>query len=555
MKDAIMAQAAMALDQGWTGVLGLRKRWGQVGPYFFTDREELKELELEPKYCLAKTIRSMIENAPDLRVAAVVRGCDARALRELEKMEVIDSHQTHLIGLACSHEQAEECNCEKPVYDTFSCVGCWKCMEACPEEALERINACPILVPSEWNEGLSKRKAIYIPFPQAVPQKATRDSEHCLKIKGVMDCKGCEGVCEAEAILQEEEEEILEIDVGSIIVATGYDVMDPTPMKQFGYGKYPNVFTSLEFERLNNATGPTSGQILMRDENGAFTRSPESVAIIHCVGSRDENFHEYCSRVCCMYALKYGHLLKDKVGHHVKIFDYYIDMRCFGKGYEEFYQRCQKEGITFVRGKPAEITRQAEIPREEGKLVVIGEDTLLGKRYRNPVDMVILCAAMQAREDAADVGRVFGVSIGADGFFLEEHPKLGPLNTATDGVFLAGACQAPRDIPDTVSQASGAAAKALELSARGKVQVSPTISWIDPEVCAGCQTCVGLCAYSAIEFDEVRKISVVNDALCKGCGSCSGFCPSGAAQVKHFNERQVFAELEGIVDALAEVGV
>jgi heterodisulfide reductase subunit A len=255
-----------------------------------------------------------------------------------------------------------------------------------------------------------------------------------------------------------------------------------------------------------------------------------------------------------MYALKYGHLLKDKVGHHTKIFDFYIDMRCFGKGYEEFFRRCQEEGIHFIRGKPAEITDQAEVKEEEGKLIVIGEDTLLGRKYRQPVDMVILCAAMESRSDTAEVGRVFGVNQGADGFFLEEHPKLGPLNTATDGVFLAGSCQGPKDIPDTVAQASGAAAKSLALAARGKVEISSTISWIDPDLCAGCQTCIGLCAYTAIAFDERRGISVVNEALCKGCGSCAGFCPSGAAQVRHFNEKQVFAEIDGILDALAAVG-
>jgi heterodisulfide reductase subunit A len=385
--------------------------------------------------------------------------------------------------------------------------------------------------------------------------EARREAHRCLNCGVCCECMECVRACEAKAIDHTMEPEIREIQVGSIVVATGYDLLDPTPMKQFGYGKYPNVMTSLEFERLNNATGPTGGQILMRDGEGAFTTPPESVAIIHCVGSRDENYHEYCSRVCCMYALKYGHLLKDKVGHHIKVYDYYIDMRCFGKGYEEFYRRCQEEGIQFIRGKPAEITGQALTPEEEGKLVVIGEDTLAGKRYRNPVDMVILCAAMEARKDALDVGRVFGINQGADGFFLEEHPKLGPLNTATDGVYLAGACQGPKDIPDTVSQASGAAAKALELSARGEVEISPTISWIDPDVCAGCQTCIGLCAYGAIEFDERRGVSVVNEALCKGCGSCAGFCPSGAAQVKHFNERQVFAELEGIMDALSEVGL
>jgi len=384
--------------------------------------------------------------------------------------------------------------------------------------------------------------------------KAKAEALRCLNCGICCECMECVKACEPKAIDHNMSPEIREIEVGSIIVATGYDLMDPTPMKQFGYGRYPNVFTSLEFERLNNATGPTDGKILMRDENGKFTRPPESVAIIHCVGSRDENYHEYCSRVCCMYALKYGHLIKDKVGHHTRIYDYYIDMRCFGKGYEEFFRRCQEEGITFIRGKPAEITDEAFTEQEEGKLIVIGEDTLLGRRFRTPVDMVILCSAMEAREDAPDLGRVLGINQGADGFFLEEHPKLGPLNTAADGVFLAGACQGPKDIPDTVAQASGAAAKALELATRGVVEVSPTISWIDPNICAGCQTCSGLCAYNAIDFDERRGVSVVNEALCKGCGSCAAFCPSGAVQVKHFSEKQIFAEIDGIMDALAEVG-
>jgi len=386
-------------------------------------------------------------------------------------------------------------------------------------------------------------------------EQAKAEAKRCLECGVCSECYQCVEACQPKAIDHSMKPEVREIEVGTIIVATGYDLMDPGPMKQFGYGRLPNVLTSLEFERLNNATGPTKGQILMRNGRGEFTSPPESVAIIHCVGSRDENYHEYCSRVCCMYALKYGHLIKDKVGHHARVHDYYIDMRCFGKGYEEFYRRCQEEGIQFVRGKPAEVTNRAIAPEEKGKLIVIGEDTLIGKRYRTPVDMVVLCAAMEARSNAADVGRVFGINQGADRFFLEEHPKLGPLNTATDGVFLAGACQGPKDIPDTVSQASGAAAKALALAARGEVEVSPTISWINPDVCAGCQTCIGLCVYTAIEFDERRKVSVVNEALCKGCGSCAGFCPSGAAQVRHFNERQVFAEIEGLISSWATVGM
>jgi len=339
------------------------------------------------------------------------------------------------------------------------------------------------------------------------------------------------------------QEQEVEVKVGTIVLATGFDIMDPTPLQQYGYGRFPEVYTGLEFERLNNAVGPTGGQILMK--NG---QRPASIGIVHCVGSRDINFHEYCSRVCCMYALKYGHLIKEKAGHDTQVYNFYIDMRCFGKGYEEFYRRLQEEGITFVRGRPAEITDEAIDSREEGKLIIIGEDTLLGRRLRVPVDMVVLCTAMEARKNAPEVARIFGISQGGDGFFLEEHPKLGPMTTATDGIFLAGSCQGPKDIPDAVSHAAGAAGQALALATRGKVEIPSATSWIDPDVCAGCQTCIQLCPYSAIEFDERRGVSEVNEALCKGCGSCSGFCPSGAARTKHFTTKQVFAEIEGILD-------
>ncbi len=376
---------------------------------------------------------------------------------------------------------------------------------------------------------------------------AQKEAQRCLNCGGCCECMACVQACEAKAIDHTQQPEEIEVKVGSIILATGYDILDPTPMKNYGYGSFANVFTALEFERMSNATGPTDGKILIRDEMGRFSRPPQSVALLHCIGSRDVNYHEYCSRVCCMYALKYTHLIKEKVGHDTRVYDFYIDMRCFGKGYEEFYRRCQEEGTIFIRGKVAEVTDRAVVAREEGKLIAIGEDTLLGRNIRVPVDMVVLCTAIQARADARDVGRVFGVNQGSDGFFLEEHPKLGPLNTATDGVFLCGCCQKPMDIPDTVSQASGAAAKALSLATLGKVEVPPTISWIDPDLCIGCQVCIGLCPYSAITFDERRRISVVNPAVCKGCGSCSGFCPSGAARSRHFKSRQIFAEIDGLM--------
>jgi heterodisulfide reductase subunit A len=422
----------------------------------------------------------------------------------------------------------------KPRYiDETLCTGCGLCMEKCPRKA-----------ESEFEEGLAPRKAIYRNSPQSVPNKPVIDREACIWFtKG--KCGACQKNCPSGAIDFDQTETVFPVEVGAIILATGYDTLDPTPLVPYGFGRYPEVYTGLQFERLNNAVGPTGGRIVMKDG-----RTPESVAIIHCVGSRDVNHHEYCSRVCCMYALKYAHLIKDKVGHHAKVYNFYIDLRCFGKGYEEFSRRVQEEGVTLVRGRPAEVTDQAQSPGEEGKLVVAVEDTLLGERLRVPVDMVVLCTAMEPRKDAAEVARVFGISQGLDRFFLEEHPKLGPVSTATDGIFLAGTCQGPKDIPDAVSHASGAAAQALGLAVRGTVSISPTVSFINPDLCTGCKACISLCAYSAIDFDERRGVSVIREAMCKGCGSCAGHCPSGAAQIRHFGERQVFSELEGLLGLL-----
>ena len=373
---------------------------------------------------------------------------------------------------------------------------------------------------------------------------AQSDAGKCLNCGGCCECKLCVDACKAKAIDHDIKDEREIIDVGSIIIATGFDPLDPTPMTQYGYGKYANVFTNLEFERLSNATGPTLGKLLKRDlkDRMKFTEPPKSVAILHCIGSRDINYHEYCSRTCCMYALKYAHLLKDKCGHSTMVYNFYIDMRCFGKGYEEFYKKVQSEGVRMIRGKVGSIT---EAPN--GMLTVVAEDTLSCRMLEIEVDMAILCTAMEPRSNAQDVMRKFGIGIGADGFFQEEHPKLAPVSTPSSGVFLAGACQGPKDIPDTVAQAKGAAAECMALSAKGIVEVPPMISYIDPDVCVGCQVCIVLCPYSAIEFDYFNAISVVNSAVCKGCGSCAGHCPSGAAKVRHFTDQQIFAEIDGLL--------
>ena len=375
--------------------------------------------------------------------------------------------------------------------------------------------------------------------------EAKKEASRCLDCGGCCECKLCISACEAKAINHEMEDKVEEIEVGSIIVATGFDPLDPTPIHQYGYGKYANVFTNLEFERLSNATGPTKGKLLKRDpmDRLKFTEPPKSVAILHCIGSRDKNYHEYCSRTCCMYALKYAHLLKDKCGHDTEVYNFYIDMRCFGKGYEEFYKRVQSEGVRMIRGKAS------RVDEKDGILTVTAEDTLSDRMLKVPVEMVILCTAMEARSDANEVARIFGISTGSDGFFQEEHPKLEPVSTPTSGVFLAGVCQGPKDIPDTVAQAKGAAAECLALSASGKVSVAPMISSIDPDICIGCQVCIGLCAYSAIEFNALKGISVVNEAVCKGCGSCAAYCPSGAAQIRHFTNKQIFAEIDGLLAA------
>ena len=390
-------------------------------------------------------------------------------------------------------------------------------------------------------ERVKNYKEIELGFSE---EQARAEAARCVDCGGCCECKLCLNECKAGAIDHDMTDKKETIDVGSIIIATGFDPMNPSKMTQYGYGKYRNVFTNIEFERLSNATGPTSGKLRKRDMKDPlkFTDAPKSVAILHCIGSRDINHHEYCSRTCCMYALKYAHLLKDKCGHDTEIYNFYIDMRCFGKGYEEFYKKVQSEGVKMIRGKAGSISEDAD-----GMLTVKGEDTLSNRLIEIKVEMVILCTAMEARPDAPDVMRKFGIGIGSDGFFQEEHPKLAPVSTPTSGVFLAGACQGPKDIPDTVAQAKGAAGECLALSSAGQVEVPPMISSIDPDICVGCQLCIGLCAYSAIEFNRYAGISEVNSAICKGCGSCAGACPSGAAKVRHFTDKQIFAEIDGIL--------
>jgi heterodisulfide reductase subunit A len=377
--------------------------------------------------------------------------------------------------------------------------------------------------------------------PPLTEEEALYSAGRCLDCGTCSECHECIRVCEPDAIDMDQQDELVELRVGAIVLATGFEPFDARRIPEYGYGKHANVFTSLEIERLVNASGPSGGEIVLRSGE-----QPKSVGIIHCVGSRDNKYNAYCSRVCCMYSLKLAHLIKERSG--ADVFNFYIDMRTPGKGYEEFYDKLLTEGLNLIRGRVAEVSDSAESPEEEGKLVVRVEDTLIGTVRRIPLDMVVLAVGLEPQRDADQVRKLFNVGCGAEGFFTERHPKLAPVSTFTDGVFLAGACQGPKDIPDSVAQAGAAAAEALALIDRGAVELEPSTAFIDPEACSGCRTCVGLCPFGAIEFDDQLSKASVNEILCKGCGTCVAACPSGAAQQHLFTDEQVFAEIEGVLN-------
>jgi heterodisulfide reductase subunit A len=420
------------------------------------------------------------------------------------------------------------------------CIGCGACAQVCPTGVITMEDEQGrTLVHDEIT--LAPNKAIQVPFLQAVPNTPALDADECIHFQ-TGGCGVCAEVCETDAVDFEQRERVEEIEVGSIILATGYELMDASEMPEYGYGRLDNVISSLEFDLMNSAAGPTGGQILKADGT-----PPRTVALLHCTGSRDVNHQRYCSRVCCMYLLKYAHLIKDKIAD-ARVIHFYIDMRCFGKGYEEFYDRVQQEGVTFIRGKAAYVSDQPLVPDAEEPLTVVAENTLLGQLTHVPVDMVVLSPALLPAHDAGEVSRIFGVSRSEDGFFMEKHPKLAPVNTATDGVFLAGTCQGPRDIPDSVAHGCAAASAALSLSGRGEVLLGGETSWIDESMCVGCRTCRDQCAFSAVEYFEEPRTCRVEAALCQGCGACAGACPVGAITAHHFSEEQLLAEIAGIAD-------
>ena len=411
--------------------------------------------------------------------------------------------------------------------DEEKCTGCGLCQEKCPAKVVD----------AAFEAGMGRRKAVYRPFAQAIPNIPVIDRENCIYfIRG--KCRACEKFCPTGAIDFEQEDRLIDVQVGAIVVATGFEMWDPAKLPQYSYGLSPNIITGLQFERLTSATGPTEGGIVT-----AEGKKPERVAIIHCVGSRDENAHPYCSRFCCMVALKHAHQVRDKTG--AEVVDFYMDMRAFGKAYEEFYARVQEEGVLFVRGRGAEVE---VLP--DGRLRVKGEDANLGRLVSVDVDLVILESAIEPQPDADRVSPLFGLGRTPDGWFAEAHPKLRPVETATAGVFLAGACQGPRDIPDTVAHANAAAMEAVRLFNQGEVTISPTVAVVDAVQCVGCGECILACPYSAIARNADGKAEI-NAALCQGCGTCVATCPAGAITALHFTDAEIVAQ----IDALLETGV
>jgi heterodisulfide reductase subunit A len=420
---------------------------------------------------------------------------------------------------------------KEPRYvDVDKCTACGDCATAC--RLKDRIV-------SEFNQGMGKRGAAYMPFPQAVPLKYVIDDKKCLFLtKGKCgDEPLCKKACVPGAVNFDQKEEIIERKVGAIVVATGYDVMDPTAVYEYGYDASPDVITTLEMERLISSSGPTKGEIL-RPSN---QQKPKSVTFILCVGSRDETQCTWCCRIGCMTALKQVYLLREKLGEDLEINVCYNDLRSFGKGYEEFYRKVRGLHTNMFRGRPSEVRTM----KENLKIDIF--DTTTNKLFEIKTDMVVLVPAMMPRTDATEFARLLHLTLSGDGFFLEAHPKLRPVDTFVNGIFIAGCCQAPKDIQDTVSQASAAASRVATILSQEELEIDPLIAMVDEDVCTGCGICVEVCPYEARTLNERKRIAEVNDALCTGCGGCIAACPSNASIHKNFTKKQLLNMVDDIM--------
>ncbi|MGN1347053.1 MAG: 4Fe-4S binding protein, partial [Eubacteriales bacterium] len=423
--------------------------------------------------------------------------------------------------------------------DETKCTGCGLCTEKCPVKK----------VPNEFNLGMDNRRAIYIPFAQAVPKVATIDADYCNMLK-TGKCGVCSKVCTAGAINYKQTDEIVEQKYGAIVVATGYNPISVEKYDEYAYSQSKDVITSLEFERLTNAAGPTSGQLL-RPSDG---KHPHTIVFIQCVGSRctPKKGRSYCSKICCMYTAKHAMLTREKYPD-TDVYVFYIDVRTPGKGFDEFYRRATEEyGVHYIKGMVGKVS-----PKSDGTLEVQASDLIMDEQLHINADLVVLAAAIEPDKSARPLATMLTASMDTNDFFTEAHPKLRPVESPTAGIFLSGACQGPKDIPETVSQAGAAAAKVIGLLAKNKLTCNPCVAHSDELMCNGCSSCANVCPYGAITYIEkefrmpdrttkIRRVASVNPAVCQGCGACTVTCPSGAMDLHGFSNRQIMAEVDAI---------
>ncbi|MFH1415191.1 MAG: CoB--CoM heterodisulfide reductase iron-sulfur subunit A family protein [Elusimicrobiota bacterium] len=410
--------------------------------------------------------------------------------------------------------------------DMDKCIGCGACYEP-----------CPVSVKNEFDEGLSERKAIYVPYPGALPNVPVIDRQNCLRYNGE-ECTVCRDACPFEAIKYEDEDELIEKNVGGIVLATGFDIFDCTKLPSLGYGEHKEVYTSLEFERILSSTGPTEGKILMKGG-----REPGSIAIIHCVGSRDREHNGHCSSVCCMYSVKFAAMIKEKL-ENTDVVQVYRDWTLPGKGYQQFYDATVEKGVRTVQVSGPNNIEVAD----NGSGLRVNCVDISGRAIAIEADMVILCPAIEAASNAGQVADMFSVSRAEDGFFEEQNAKLEPVSTMTEGIFIAGCNQGPKDIQSSVAQGAAAAGRVLSGLVPGEqLELEAVISETDEDLCSGCKTCIQVCPYKAITYDEEKKITVISEVLCKGCGTCAAVCPGGAASGRHFKNKQIIAEISALV--------
>lgn len=423
--------------------------------------------------------------------------------------------------------------------NTDLCTGCGLCTEKCPQKK----------APNEFNLGLDNRRAIYIPFAQAVPKVATIDADYCTMLK-TGKCGVCSKVCTAGAIDYKQQDELVTREYGAIVVATGFEPINVEPYGEFAYKQSPDVVTSLEFERLMNAAGPTGGTLLRPSDK----THPHTLVFVQCVGSRcdgDTRGKSYCSKICCMYTAKHAMLCREKYPD-TEVYVFYIDVRTPGKNFDEFYRRAVEEyGVHYIKGMVGKV-----VP-ENGKLRVQASDLLENRQLHIDADMVVLAAAIEPDKSARPLATMLTASMDTNDFFTEAHPKLRPVESPTAGIFLSGACQGPKDIPETVAQASAAAAKVIGLLAKDHMTCNPCVARPDELMCNGCSACEKVCPYGAIHYEDkefrgpnrtmlLRRVAQVNPAVCQGCGACTVACPSGAMDLLGFSNQQIMAEVDAI---------